>query len=183
LSEIIKHFIEKKKNAVMTMNKAARKRLCWNCEGSVSIAEETCPFCGVSVVPAFLEGTILEGANGSDFIPPYSSHASHSNEFDIPKSPYGFIEEDKPLIEEEQIQKKIEEDDQQPSLDEFKRVVTSVTLLLGGSVFFLFSLALLFFSHHGVLTLHWNGDVWFIYILLALPMLIFGWRSLMKLDA
>lgn len=160
------------------MNKSLRKRLCWNCEGSVSIAEETCPFCGVSVVPAFLEGSTIEEAT---FSPPYSTRSDDPDLFDIPKSPYAMKEEKIVVPQENERQIPVVEE-QEPEVDEFKRVVMSISLLLGGSVFFLFSMALVLFSTNGVLTLHWDGNVWFIYTLLAVPMLFLGWRSLMKLD-
>lgn len=153
------------------MNHLPRKRLCWNCEGSVSLAEETCPFCGVSVVPAFLEGA------GAEFAPPYSSHAE--TDYGVPKSPYGFHEEKDNL----EAQQPKEADEAEPAMDEFKQVTLSLVFLLCGSVFFLFSLALGLFSHNGVFTLQWDANYWFIYTILAVPLLFFGWRSLMKLDA
>lgn len=153
------------------MNKSLRKRLCWNCEASVSLAEELCPFCGVSVVPAFLEGT------GADFAPPYSNNGDKN--FDIPKSPYD-RDESATQLEKEEIQKEI--DQAGVSLDDFKRIVLSVILLLTGSVLFLFSVVLALFSMNGIFTLQWDGSVWFIYLILAIPLFAFGWRVLMKLD-
>jgi hypothetical protein len=151
------------------MNQKAKKKLCWNCEGSVSLAEETCPFCGVTVVPAFLEGAAVE------FAPPYATRVE--NEFDIPKSPYGFDEEKQPAQQQKEPQEALS------MQDEFKRTALSVTFLLCGSVFFLFSLALGLFSHNGIFTLQWNAEYWFIYTGLALPLFFVGWRFLMKLDA
>ena len=154
------------------MNKSARKRLCWNCEGSVSVSEETCPFCGVSVIPAF-----LEGAEASDFAPPYAT--SRDSDFGIPQSPFKFQDEEFSDVDSQVNQK---EEEGQINIDEFKSTAVAVTLLLSGSVFFLFSLALALFSHHGVFTLQWDAEYWFIYTILAIPLFFFGWRSLMKLE-
>lgn len=154
------------------MNKSQKKRLCWNCEGSVSISEETCPFCGVSVVPAFLEGA------GAEFAPPYFSYAE--NDLDIPKSPFAGHEE---FAEPENREFAKEAEEGEIDVDEFKRVAIAVTLLLSGSVFFLFSMALGLFSHNGLFTLQWDGSYWYLYTILALPLLFIGWRSLMKLDS
>ncbi|HEV8052297.1 MAG TPA: hypothetical protein VGP47_07375 [Parachlamydiaceae bacterium] len=154
------------------MNKSEKKRLCWNCEGSVSISEETCPFCGVSVIPAFLEGA------GAEFAPPYSNHSV--SDFGIPKSPFAMNDEN---VEAESPTATKEIDDTEPLLDEFKRVAIAVTLLLSGSVFFMFSMALGLFSHNDILTLRWDGSYWYIYTVVALPLLFIGWRSLMKLDS
>lgn len=154
------------------MNKSERKKLCWNCEGNVSISEEYCPFCGVSVVPAFLEGAEVE------FAPPYAKNAE--KDYGIPKSPYNHDDIHEDSVKSEP-QKEIVED-LEPAVDEFKRVALAVTLLLSGSVFFLFSLAMGLFSRNGVFTLHWDATYWFIYAILGLPLLFLGWRSLMKLD-
>ena len=154
------------------MNKVLRKRLCWNCESQVSLDIETCPVCGVSVIPAFLEGA------GDNFAPPYSM--SSEKDFGIPRSPYT-VHDDKIQLENQENDKSHEEE--QPELDEFKRIVRTVALLLTGSVFFLFSMALVLFSRNDVLTLQWDGSYWYIYTFLALPLLFFGWRSLMKLDS
>jgi hypothetical protein len=153
------------------MNKTLKKRLCWNCEGNVALNEETCPFSGVSVVPAFLEGA------GAEFSPPYST--AHEDDGAIPKSPFD-IQDETTDSENREEQKQVNETE--PAIDEFKQVLISVALLLTGSVFFLFSMALALFSQDGILTLQWEGDYWYIYTILALPLLFFGWRFLMKLD-
>lgn len=155
------------------MSRTERKKLCWNCEGSVSLEVEYCPFCGVSVVPAFLEGAEVE------FAPPYAA-LPKGHDFGIPKSP--FASDSDTVHQEIHEERKEIAVDHQPGVDEFRRVAVSVSLLLAGSVFFLFSIALGLFSNNGVFTLRWDATYWFIYTLLALPLLFFGWRSLMKLD-
>lgn len=131
--------------------------------------EETCPFCGVSVIPASLDGT----SNG--FVPPYAPHLAKNS--DIPPSPYGPWDDETKETKESSPQKNAE-----PSMDEFKKVVMAVSFLLAGSVFFLFGLALVLFSTEGTFSLKWDGSFWYVYMLLATPLLYFGWKSLMKLD-
>ncbi|MEI8364919.1 MAG: hypothetical protein WCF65_00740 [Parachlamydiaceae bacterium] len=133
--------------------------------------EETCPFCGVSVIPASLDGT------SNSFVPPYAPHLTRSNE--VPPSPYGQWSEDSQEPSKESANGSSEPE---PSMDEFKKVVVAVTFLLGGSVFFLFGLALVLFSTEGTFSLKWDGSFWYFYMILAIPMLYFGWKSLMKLD-
>jgi len=152
------------------MNKVPKSRLCWNCEGSVSLAEETCPFCGVSVVPASLDGT------PPSFAPPYSPSVLQSR--DVPPSPYGHVEES-PFEHRKEGAMAVEETE--TLVDEFKKTIQAVTLLLSGSVFFIFSLALALFSTNGTFTLQWDGTLWYVYMLLSLPLMIFGWRALLKL--
>lgn len=155
------------------MNNSQKKRLCWNCEGSVSIAEETCPFCGVSVVPAFLEGT------NNSYAPPYAIGSTH--ETAVPRSPYDPIPDDEDASADPVSLIK-GKDAAEPAADEFKSTILAVTLLLTGSVFFMFGLVLALFSHDGVLTLRWDGAYWYIYTALAIPLFFFGWRSLSHLE-
>jgi hypothetical protein len=154
------------------MNKSLKKRLCWNCEGSVSVSEETCPFCGVSVVPAFLEGTT------SSFAPPYAMGSTQDSM--VPRSPYDRENDPSDTVEAAAQQK--EADEAEPAIDEFKSVMLSVTFLLSGSVFLMFGTVLALFSQDGVLKLQWDGAYWYVYLLLAVPMFFFGWRFLKKLD-
>lgn len=151
------------------MNQKAKKKLCWNCEGSVSLSEESCPYCGVTAIPAFLEGAAAE------FAPPYS--ATSTSDFDVPKSPYSFKEKEE--AQTKQLPNQIDQDEP----DDFKYTILSITFLLCGSAFFLFSLALGLFSQNGIFTLHWDANYWFIYTILAIPLLFIGWRYLMKLNA
>ncbi len=155
------------------MNKPSKKRLCWNCEGSVSLEAETCPYCGVSVVPATLENVNV------GFMPSY--RMGEVQDSAIPRSPYE-DDEAEPGQQEpgQEISKELEEDE--PAFDEFQRTLLATVLLLTGSVFFLFGLALMLFSHNGVLSLQWDSSLWFVYTALAVPLLFFGGRYLSKLD-
>lgn len=154
------------------MNKPTKKRLCWNCDGSVSTEAEVCPYCGVSVAPASLDGT------SQSFAPLYQP-AAHTHA--TPPTPTYTRSEHK----EEAVAATIQEEEQNPrdaSFIEFKNVLWAVSLLLTGSVFLLFGLTLTMFSHHGVLTLQWNADIWPLYLILALPCMFFGWKSWSRLE-
>lgn len=151
------------------MNQPSKKRLCWNCEGSVSVEAETCPYCGVSVVPATLENANI------NFMPSYNMGMAQDSA--IPRSPYEGKEEQEPTSDAIQ-----EKEESQPAYDEFQWTLLATVLLLTGSVFFLFGLALMLFSHNGMLILKWDGSLWWLYAALAFPLLFFGWRYLSKLD-
>ncbi len=160
------------------MSKPQKKRLCWNCEGAVATNAETCPYCGVTVVPASLENV------STGFAPSYRVGTA-DDDLTIFRSPYAtqkINEENEPITtQSDQVAVK-ELDEQQPAYDEFQRALWATMLLLTGSVFFLFSLALMLFSHNGVFTLKWDGSIWFIYMGVSLPLLIFGWRYLSQLE-
>ena len=153
------------------MNAIPKKKLCWNCEGNVSVAEENCPYCGVSVRPPSLEGV------SNNFTPPYQMAHTAKNQT-IPPSPYA------PQIHEEsKIEEEKENNQVSSSLPtgEFKNVLIPMLFLLAGSVFFLFGMVLLLFSQNGLFKLSWNGNLWYLYLLVSVPLLFIGWMALQKL--
>jgi len=151
----------------MVMTATQKTKLCWNCEGSAPIEEENCPYCGVYLGPSSEE-------DQSDLLaPPYRIHDDQSYD-EAPPSPYA----DDNYEESPPIQKPLEE----PKNTDLKTAMVPLILLLAGSVFFLFSMVLFLFSDHGQFTLQWNGDYWYIYLLIATPTLLFGWKSLQHLE-
>ena len=52
----------------------------------------------------------------------------------------------------------------------------SLVLVLSGTLFLIYALFLLFFSTDGVLILRWDASYWFVYLFVALPLLIWGLR-------
>lgn len=145
------------------MSATQKKKLCWNCEGRVSFEEENCPYCSVYLGPA----PDVDGKQDA-LAPPYRL-VEAEDEQEAPESPYPLQDE---ASQEEEV----------PNLEiaksDMKDVVLPLGLLSAGSLFFLFGLMLLVFSDHGTLTLSWNADYWYFYVLLALPALLIGWVSL-----
>lgn len=150
------------------MTATPKKKLCWNCEGRVSFTEENCPFCGVYVSPSNPgENSLLK--------PPYLL-VEPEEEQSIPPSPYGdkehIVSEDTSYPQKEEITES----------RDLKNGVASIAMMLSGTVFLLFGIVLWLFSDKEVFTLHWETQYWFIYLILAVPMLFFGWRALQKVS-
>ncbi len=141
------------------MTKKNEKRLCWNCDGSVSHHLTLCPYCGVDLTQ--------KPDNGS----PFKSFVSAKSPFEMAVS-----EEEwkKALEEEKEVPPK---EKQEESQKETKQEMTALLLLLPGIVFLLFGLALILFSHDGVISLRWNQNVAYFYLIGALPLLYLGWRT------
>lgn len=148
--------------------KQKKKKLCWNCEGNVSIEAENCPYCGVYLSPT-------GNAEKDLHSPPYGKTQAETP-IEVPASPYATQETVTTDAAKAELPEKSGE-----SFDLMKNIIQPLLLLLAGSVFFIFGLALLLFSHNGVFTLRWNGSYWFLYLLLGVPMLFFGWLSLQQL--
>ena len=155
------------------MNKPVKKKLCWNCEGSVSKSIENCPYCGVYLSPDTNEDNF---SSKILFQPPYTPEASNK-EFEIPKAPYQpqVKEEPENPLKEQALSLKAQ-------VLPLKNIYLSVLFLSAGALALFFSLLLLFFSHEGKLILEWDGDLWYFYTIFALPLLFMGWKSLERLD-
>lgn len=155
------------------MSKEPKKRLCWNCEGNISAADEQCPYCGVSVRPL----SVGEDTHGSSMSPPYRL-GTESGEH-VPRSPYAEKESESNAHEDvESKDKRHSVAETEDPLKDFKIVTVTIISLLTGMVFFLFGTLLLVFSRNGILTLSWDGSFWFVYMIIGIPLLIYGWYQL-----
>lgn len=147
------------------MSKPIKTKLCWNCEGSVSRAAENCPYCAVYLSP---EGEDLN----EDPAPIKAPYKVEKSSGDIPKAPYN------PASDAEQAEEEVDEAAISRPLTGFQATFLPLIFLTTGLISLFFSLMLFLFSENGKLTLQWDGDLWYIYALFALPLLFIGWRYL-----
>lgn len=147
----------------------AKKKLCWNCEGNVSLQEENCPYCGVYLSPS--EEGAAEEEMEELFSPPYRMDQRPS---DIPPSPFG--------VKSEEVTSMHVAEEMKHGSDELKRIIVPLSMLLSGTVFFLFGLALFLFSKKGVFILQWNGAFWYYYLAFGFAALIVGWKALSRVE-
>ncbi len=162
------------------MTKKNDKRLCWNCDGSVSLHLANCPYCGVD-----LSLTPEKHGDNSNPFQGFASPFQNADPLDksVPTPPYGHaFNQDIAVSEDEWNQSLGEEADSPKNEEELststKREMVALLLLLPGVVFFLFGLALMLFSSDGILTLEWNQSLAMFYFLGAIPLLFLGWRAL-----
>ncbi|MGE3954110.1 MAG: hypothetical protein AB7F31_02790 [Parachlamydiales bacterium] len=158
------------------MTAVKNRKLCWNCEGSVHIHATKCPFCSTDLTAG--TSPHLEHVEPlSPYTPP-----NRQQKTTAPAPPYnpqrGY--EIDSAAEEYGTQFRAEEPQQQVEEEEEAGPTNALPLLLllPGIFFLLFGLVLVLFSHDGELTMRWNARYWFVYLLIAMPMLYFGWRTL-----
>jgi hypothetical protein len=166
------------------MNIALKKKLCWNCDASVSKTQSNCPYCGVYLHRS--EDEPDSGDQGSEdneeeelqeenLAPPYLMNAVNSGKQDKFHTPPYAVQPEQTTIPPSTA------DDHEPikeNLAPMKYALLALTSLILGVVSLLFSLILLFFSSHGVLTLRWSAELWYLYLAISIPLLIVGWFSL-----
>jgi hypothetical protein len=145
------------------MNQQAKKKLCWNCEGSVATTLETCPFCGVYLNPT--------GADTNQMAS--TVFGSKSDRENIPKPPY--VPEEETDAVEEVLQ---QENKSRSGLQS----VYALLLILAGSVYGFFGLVIFFFSRGGQLTLSWSFEWSYVFLALSLPLLGVGLLQSRDLD-
>lgn len=143
------------------MSEQDKKKLCWNCEGSVARHLETCPYCGVYLSPSQQD----EKEERTKLAPPYPAQNAKAQA--IPKPPF----------QTEPVEPRESEREEEPT----GSMVAPLTLLLLGTSSGLFGLTLWLFSEQGRLTLSWSEDWGPVFLVAALPLLGFGIRYLSRL--
>lgn len=163
------------------MTNAKNRKLCWNCDGSVHIHATKCPYCGTELVaeetpPTY--NTTYQQPEPLPQPPPQPQQVSQ----EPPPPPY--VQRVQPqnysLPQQSSWQEQIpqEEPKPEPAPRTSGGGAGPLLMLLPGAFFFLFAMLLLLFSDDGLLTLSWKAKYWFVYLLIACPMLYIGWRSL-----
>lgn len=137
------------------MKPKKRQKMCYNCEGEIDLDVIVCPFCAAD----------LREEKPEQFRSPFPPKAARVEVEAIPLPEIGGGES--PSGEGEEAR-------------EGKAWLPTLLFSLGLQLT-LFGLFLLLFSRDGVLSLQWDATLWFLYLLGAIPCLVFGYRGLSKL--
>lgn len=157
------------------------QKMCWSCDGHVHVYELLCPYCGADLSEdekeeEKLELEELQEESQEKFsFDEVSYHESEGMQEELEHPPFEALIKDVEEAAVENSKWSEPEAQENPDLD---NPLASLLLLLPGSLFFLFGLALFLFSHEGVLTFKFSSKYWFVYLLGSWPLLYFGWRSL-----
>lgn len=163
------------------MSAIPKKKLCWNCEGNVSHNIDNCPYCGVYLHAAEEESEDL-------WNPPYRLVSSNAKEEEL-LNPLYQSDSERDGQEDGQSsdfkEASNETDDQQEIgtsfgalMQDMKRDMLPLFLLVAGSMFFVFGIMLLLFSEDGLLTLRWNASLWPFFLGGSTALFFFGYRRL-----
>ncbi len=160
-------------------------KLCPNCDGYVAVEVIICPYCGNSIPREEEnendEGSIEKDRNSSSLSP----EETLSSLYPPPYRPKAY---DASIVEEEKLYEKEEKEIVEESasftqeISEKRSTLIPTILFSIGINIFLLSLLLFFFSEDGDLFLKWDARFWFLYLLVAAPLVFFGYKGLSKLD-
>lgn len=54
------------KDRGINMDEKTKKKMCWNCEGNISLEEDVCPYCRAAIIPRGEEPPLKEVSQESD---------------------------------------------------------------------------------------------------------------------
>ncbi len=148
------------------MSAVPKKKLCWQCDGSIpQDCVDNCPYCGVYLLAT-------EDAEKSRWNPSYQS----SNEDEEAPTPLYQLQQEKETTKETSEEASTFFFSSSELLQSLKNDLGPILMLMAGSIFFLFGIVLLLFSHNGFLTLQWNASNWIYFLGLSVPLIYVGWK-------
>lgn len=158
------------------MSTKTHKKLCWNCDGYVHLYEMKCPYCGVSL--ADQKKTPVDDKQDSPLVQSLEQRSEQLQE-EVFRPPYQsstkFETDPLSAAATHEIQK---DDENSANKADVENPLFSLILLIPGSVFFILALAMLLFSSDGELVFAFKAKHWAFYMIAAVPLLFFGYRSL-----
>lgn len=163
------------------METKEKLKLCPYCEGSVHVDATTCLYCGERLttedkkIPLaeqkMPESRSLDDSLATHYQPPY---VAKSYERTGVPNPAPKVRAKETAREPSQEHKQREKE----AFDESNRTIWSLLLLSIGSHLFTLGWLVFFFSDRGKLALEWKSRYWPLYVLLSLPPIYYGWKSL-----
>jgi len=172
------------------MKPVDRQKICSHCDGRIAVEAEHCPYCGTISAPPvemaaptpLFDHQSIQDSLTALYTPPYSNQSS------------SIMKSDKEKNKPKQVFKESHENQLNASLGKFNYSQGSINvdseekveekssfgpllfLLLGGNLLII-GLLQFFFSEGGILRLEWDSKYWFIYCLLAIPAIYFGFKK------
>lgn len=184
----------------MMQSHKRQQKTCWSCDGNINPEALYCPYCGsdVRARTAFAEQNAFPESREASLFPtqePAQEKVSLASLYKPPYSPNqrGFgvpnFQEEAPVAEEFYYtssphqtiysqEKKEEETSDHTTIQRVEAGLWPLLFLSIGMNLLTIGLLLFFFSDRGKLVLEWNSYYWFVYCILATPLLMFGWKLL-----
>jgi hypothetical protein len=181
------------------MHSKERQKMCTNCDGRIPLDASICPYCAAdlknSSTPArsnnskeFQHHQSLQDSLTSFYTPPYGKNSTLFNQGSEKKEDTLFNKIEPPR--EPMVEKRFNHSSSSfgtPSIpvdssaehlvDEGKSSFWPILFLSVGANLLMLGLLQLFFSDQGFLRLEWDSSYWFVYCLVALPLVFFGFKK------
>lgn len=145
------------------MKKETERRMCWNCEGYVSIHLTQCPYCR-----SFLQDPVIS----SNHVTQDFQNDSELFESSHPES-HSFHFNEKQSWEEDPIK---DSQEMTPIVEGVVKNLSKIFLFLSVGIF-IFGLSIFLFGSKEGLTLHWGKKWAHLFMLSSLPIVYWSYRS------
>ncbi|NDD58401.1 MAG: hypothetical protein EBZ47_04005 [Chlamydiae bacterium] len=174
------------------MKSKDRQKICTHCDGRIPIESESCLYCGH-------QGSVSLSESTSAPAPLFDHQSLNDSLSSIPSPPYtnkssDSMKNDKDKLKQKPLVKENHDNQLNAALGKFNASHSSSAVqvdqkeihqssfaplffLLAGGNLLIIGLLQFFFSEKGILRLEWNCSYWFLYCLLALPILFFGYKK------
>lgn len=143
-----------------------KQKICSHCEGRISVEADTCLYCGMPLISDSpvrpMQESVLTPPYGKTNVDYMKSEPDPVAKFKPATPESGFPGEARVAVREEA---------------EPKSGLLAVVMVLLGANLLVLGLMQGIFSDEGVLRLEWNGKYWYLFCLLALPLLYQGIRK------
>ncbi|MBS0627555.1 MAG: hypothetical protein JSS09_05020 [Verrucomicrobia bacterium] len=151
-----------------------KQKICSHCEGRISVEADTCLYCGMPLVTESAVSQVAQESVISTYSPPYGQKSS-----DYMKIESEFAPKFKSPLPREDAFSGITPSSSEAALanseeGKDKSGFIALVLALLGSNLLILGLMQGLFSDGGILRLEWDCSYWFLFCLLAVPMLYFG---------
>ena len=181
----------------MSQNK--RMKMCTSCDGFVDLDVIVCPYCGndlsvlgksakkedVSSAGQYKKKLSVEETLSSLYPPPYNPKSIQGADVmkNLPEDPainnnsrkFNFMDEEKINVAEN-----VEKLPSNAIVDQsFWRFLPVLLFSLGANIILL-GLYLLLFSTNGEIFVRWNAQLWYVYLIIGVPLIAFGYKMLSK---
>jgi hypothetical protein len=148
--------------------KKNRRKACWNCDSEVDLDIMICPYCASDLSSSAGRRQEVATPQTMERIPQPVYRPIRTAE-----PPRGSMEpmdaSDEAMVPD-------------GTIGSIKTFLLTLLCFLMGSVAFLFALALMFLADGETLTLRWQAALWPLFLIIALPLLLLGYKSWRHLD-
>lgn len=148
------------------MKPKKRQKLCYNCDGDVDLDVIVCPFCAADLREEKPE------LQRSAFSASVSSVKQLNTEQSLYPPPYS----ERMEVEREPLPTAVMQEEPEPTV--LKTDFLPMALFIMGAHLALLAITLLAFSERGVMILKWDARFWLLYLIAAVPLLVYGYRKL-----
>lgn len=159
------------------MKPKKRQKLCHNCEGEMDLDVIVCPFCAADLREEKPEQK--RASYNPSFL--HTNQQTNQSLYPSPYSPKPSPREEEAAVEPEAVEMTAAAEPAEEKESGSKNIFAPTVFFTLGVQLFLFGFLMLLFSHKGVVVLKWDAHYWFGYVLVSLPFLYFGYKSISRL--